>query len=74
MNYNLLNMTGTKVLGNALQRLPVAIGKYGTAHIIYSSGYKLGPLMKRYKWSNKWSMVTLRFLAPVTAVGPETLL
>jgi hypothetical protein len=30
--------------------------------------------MKRYKWSDKWSMVTLRFLAPVTAVGPETLL
>jgi hypothetical protein len=39
-----------------------------------ASGYKLGPLIKLYKWSDKWSMVTLRFLAPVTTVDPETLL
>jgi hypothetical protein len=28
---------------------------------VETSGYKLGPLMKCYKWSDKWSMVTLRF-------------
>ncbi len=40
----------------------------------YSSGCKLRSLIKLFKWSNKWSMVTLRFFAPVTTVEPETLL
>ncbi len=41
--------------------------------VLVSSGYKLGPLINFHKWFNKGSMVTLRFLAPVTTVDLETL-
>jgi hypothetical protein len=32
----------------------------------HAGDYKLGPLMKLDKGSYKWSMITMRFLTPVT--------